>query len=178
MKQSSPFLFPSPFDPSPFPPYVSLHSLADQKFRDHCELCQRFWSILNTNQLGISTKSNTMLFAGGPRCLSPKLLMTQYCVTAHRIARTPLAEWQEAQLSQTNCATLRFIWKCYIKLIILLTVSLWRKVERTFDIRATNNHHFRQSRPSWQQCRPRQTVEFDFVASVYGRATKSKLHEY
>jgi len=26
----------------------------------------------------------------------------------------------------------------------------------------------RQSRPIWRQCRPRQAVEFDFVASVTG----------
>ena len=57
------------------------------------------------------------------------------------------------------------------------------KVERTFDIRATKITRFRQSRPSehvqlWRQCRPRRTVEFDSVASGYGRATESKLHEY
>jgi len=26
----------------------------------------------------------------------------------------------------------------------------------------------------WRQCRPRQPVEFDFVASLYGRATKTR----
>jgi len=52
------------------------------------------------------------------------------------------------------------------------------KLERMFDIRATKITHFRQSRLSRRQCRPQQAVEFNFVASVYGRATKSKLHEY
>ena len=52
-------------------------------------------------------------------------------------------------------------------------------VERTLEIRATKSPAFdkvdRVERVQlWQQRRPRQAVEFDVVASLYGRATKSK----
>jgi len=60
------------------------------------------------------------------------------------------------------------------------------KVKRTFDIR---QKFWRQKSPVfdrvnrvehvqlWRQCRPQQPVEFNFVASLYGRATKSKVNK-
>jgi len=52
-----------------------------------------------------------------------------------------------------------------VERVVLAPYTLATKDERNFDILATKITHFRQSRPQ-------QTVEFDFVASVYGRATK------
>ena len=64
------------------------------------------------------------------------------------------------------------------------TVSLWPRTQWR-QSRKDVRHLGDKRRPltstqstSWPQCRLRQTVEFDFVTSVYGQATKSQLHEY
>ena len=50
--------------------------------------------------------------------------------------------------------------------------TFWRQKSPAFD-KVDRVEHVQL----WRQCRPQQAVEFDFVASYYGRATKSKrLH--
>ena len=47
--------------------------------------------------------------------------------------------------------------------------TFWQQKSTTFD-KVNSVEHFQL----WQHCRPQPAVEFDFVTSLYGRATKSK----